>query len=183
MVICRLYVWRCCEKWYRWNERRSLPWCAARSRDEGGGLAMWTHIPHWPREATSILTRCGISTLTQSEAINWVVSLFEIRLFPLWEGPPYFSYGWPCTTALMLRLSRESECFVFTHLAGVSLDIIWSIPWEVHITLHEESVCGSIGTPPKAAKVLREFSEHEERGLATSTKHQPAIYSSLNHYS
>jgi len=40
-----------------------------------GDWQMWTYIPHWPREATLRLTRCGISTLTQSEAINWVVSL------------------------------------------------------------------------------------------------------------
>ena len=31
----------------------------------------------------------------------------------------------------------------------------------MRITLHEESVCGSIGAP-KVAKVLREFSENEE---------------------
>lgn len=37
---------------YRWT-----PKLRACSRDEGGRLAMWTNIPHWPREATLILTK------------------------------------------------------------------------------------------------------------------------------
>lgn len=75
--------------------------------------------PHW------YSLRCGISTLTQSEAINWVVSLI---LFPLWEGPSYISYGWPCTTALVLRLSEKGECSGRTQLLWVS-HMRDSIPW------------------------------------------------------